>query len=344
MLLESIHINNYRGLKNFKIDDFKTINLLVGKNSCGKTSIIESIFLLIGGKNPSLPIAVQNTRYMVINNDNDFKYLFNNFDIHNNIEINADTASGKMKLIIEPKSTAPIMNHPIKHNLENNIMETAQRNDLKGLGYHYTDTTNKEFHIDYSFLSNRVPINSDVIELNGLYLNTSNMMFMWQSVSELINNKAEKEIIEILKVIDSRITGIKMGANNTVYVDVENIPELVPINIMGDGISRIVSILAGIVRIKNGILLIDEIENGLYPTSLKILWKAIFTACKLYNVQVFATTHSYECIAAFSDAYKDINDSSISLIRLNNDNGQHSSTMYSGENLENAIKNEIEVR
>jgi len=71
---------------------------------------------------------------------------------------------------------------------------------------------------------------------------------------------------------------------------------LVPISIMGDGIRRLIKIIISIADTKDGIVLIDEIENGLHFTSLKTLWKAIIRLASFYNVQIFVTTHNLETL------------------------------------------------
>jgi AAA15 family ATPase/GTPase len=93
---------------------------------------------------------------------------------------------------------------------------------------------------------------------------------------------------------------------------------------------------------KNGILLIDEIENGFHFSSLKVLWKALLKTSKAYDVQIFATTHSYECIAALSEESKGEED--IRLYRIEKKNGHHKALTYSSEMVRSGIENRFEVR
>jgi AAA15 family ATPase/GTPase len=80
---------------------------------------------------------------------------------------------------------------------------------------------------------------------------------------------------------------------------------LIPIESVGEGVLRILKILIYMPFCKNGVILIDEIENGLHWSSMVTLWKAVFAAAEQYNVQIFATTHSQECIRAAVIANED---------------------------------------
>jgi AAA15 family ATPase/GTPase len=123
------------------------------------------------------------------------------------------------------------------------------------------------------------------------------MTMLPQQIEKLLINKQLDGVIEALQEIDANITDIRMGMTGIIYMDI-GLDKLLPINIMGDGIRRILSILTVISNIQGGVLFVDEIENGLHYSTLQILWKAILKALDVYHVQLFATTHSNECIGA----------------------------------------------
>ena len=119
--------------------------------------------------------------------------------------------------------------------------------------------------------------------------------------SGIIKKEVDK-FIKSLHHIDNKIVNIALGAKKMIYFDI-GIDSLVPIQIMGDGIIRFLTILATIAFRKNGIVLIDEIENGFHYSILPKLWNAIHEAARQFNVQIFVTTHSYDCVKAFSEIY-----------------------------------------
>ena len=62
---------------------------------------------------------------------------------------------------------------------------------------------------------------------------------------------------------------------------------------------RIFGIALALENAKDGLLLIDEVENGLHYSVQPDVWRFLFQAATKLNVQVFATTHSYDCIKSF---------------------------------------------
>lgn len=113
---------------------------------------------------------------------------------------------------------------------------------------------------------------------------------------------------------------------------------------MGDGISRILGISIALVSAQDGILLLDEIENGVHYTAQADLWRHIFRVARDLNVQVFATTHSYDAVLAFQKAAKENEDEEGVLIRLNRDGDKVTATVFDEADLDVVAREEIEVR
>lgn len=80
------------------------------------------------------------------------------------------------------------------------------------------------------------------------------------------------------------------------------VKEPLPLYSLGDGMYRALGIALALANARNGILLIDEFENGLYYTVQPDIWQLIFQVARRLNIQVFATTHSWDCIEAFQQA------------------------------------------
>lgn len=121
---------------------------------------------------------------------------------------------------------------------------------------------------------------------------------------------------------------------------------MIYLNIIGDGLIKILSIIITIMTTENGIVLIDEIENGLHYTSLDVLWKAINEACIKYNVQLIATTHSYECINSLSKVFENTNEDEVRLYRIdyNIKNKEHLAYKLDKNLLELSFDKNYEIR
>jgi AAA15 family ATPase/GTPase len=127
-------------------------------------------------------------------------------------------------------------------------------------------------------------------------------------------------------------------------VKVAGIDEPLPIRSLGDGMQRMLGISLALVNAKDGMLLIDEIENGLHYSVQLDLWRLIFQLARRLNVQVFATSHSWDCIESFQLAAQEEEQVQGVLIRLEVKDGEVSSTLLDEQDLAIATREQIEVR
>jgi AAA15 family ATPase/GTPase len=107
---------------------------------------------------------------------------------------------------------------------------------------------------------------------------------------------------------------------------------------------RLASILLRIANTPGGVVLIDEIDSGLHHSVLRDVWKVIGSAAETFDTQIFATTHSYECIREAHEAFKESDNYIFRLHRLDRVRGKVESVTYDEEALTAAIKAEFEVR
>ena len=114
---------------------------------------------------------------------------------------------------------------------------------------------------------------------------------------------------------------------------------------MGDGMRRVLATVASLVSVGNGTLLVDEIDTGLYYGVLTDMWRLILETSARQNAQVFATTHSWDCVRAFQQALSNTTDpNSGCLIRLEKNDDKIEAVSYSPRELDIAIRQGIEVR
>ncbi|NER08834.1 MAG: ATP-binding protein, partial [Okeania sp. SIO3C4] len=120
---------------------------------------------------------------------------------------------------------------------------------------------------------------------------------------EAINK--QNEIIEILKIIEPRLKRLAVlvtGGAPMIHGDI-GADYLIPVSLMGEGMGRLLSIILSIMNAQEGIVLIDEIENGIHHSIMEKVWQSIAVATRKSKTQLFATTHSYECIRAAHKAF-----------------------------------------
>ncbi len=116
-----------------------------------------------------------------------------------------------------------------------------------------------------------------------------------------------------------------------------------PLHSLGEGMSRVFDIMLGMVNAQKGRLLIDEIENGLHYSIHEELWRYLFQVADMLDVQVFATTHSWGCIEAFQAAEREHPGEGI-LIRLERRNDETRAFLFGEEKLAVVAEQGVEVR
>ena len=164
------------------------------------------------------------------------------------------------------------------------------------VGNDFSKTISMKIRENLSDFSVSIPrINDYKEKYTTVYLPpTFQFSIILEKLSELIKNKQTKDIIEGLKILSDDVKDITI-LNNEVYIDI-GLPQLVPLKLMGDGMRKILSILVSLYTCKNGAVLIDEIDNGLHYSAISPLIKLLSEVCKIYNVQLFASTHSKEIL------------------------------------------------
>ncbi len=363
MYFQDIEINSFRGINKLKIDDFQLINLFVGQNNACKTSILEALFLLLGVSNPELVLRINNFRDLLITEESDFRFIFHNLEYDNKLRITASQGENSFReLKIEPhlienKGGNQITYNSIEEN-QNKLLKFDTTYSEKSITELVFKFKLKEFHNTIKEYQSKLIIgdgkisfqaaNNYVEKIKGVYVTPKISMAsnLEKELDDLIINKREHEIIEILNIIDKNISGISFGANRMIYFDI-GINRLVPINLTGDGIRRLLSLILAIYNAKNGVVLIDEIENGLHFSVLESFWKVIYKAAKIYNVQVFVTTHNIETLKylnlAATKSDKEFQDSIRSYTIRKNNEGIYS-YKYNYDKFNYSIEQGIEIR
>jgi AAA15 family ATPase/GTPase len=350
---KSLKISNFRSISDLEANDFRRVNLITGRNNCGKTSFLEAVFLIFGMSNPQLPVAINNFRDLVLASDEDFSFIFKDLDFNHSIEVSAGINSHKRNIKIKPRFTQEISNKIVPgektsevNDANKSIISTLKSMTVSGLSVEFSESGKGSKYItEISLSENKLTVPNQYKEnLHCLFYNTNlSLTQLDKKIEKLLVNKQLDTIIAILKNIDNNIVDLRMGTGGMIYADI-GLDKLIPANIMGDGIRRLLSIAASISNSKNGIVLIDEIENGFHYLSLEVLWKAVLKTAKLYNVQLFITTHSQECIAALSSAYGTESDDSIRLYRIEKAEDKHRVFKYSPEMIVAGIENNYEIR
>ncbi|MEO7590261.1 MAG: AAA family ATPase [Byssovorax sp.] len=159
----------------------------------------------------------------------------------------------------------------------------------------------------------------------------------------------EAELATLLREIDADVSGIELlspsGTNAELFVRLaqHDGPSL-PMSMMGEGFQRCFEIGVSAIAGDSSTIFIDEIDNGLHYSALTPVWRWLANISAKRNIQVFATTHSEECIAAASRAFTALNDDGLRVIRLDRRQDKTVAAVYNRDLVETAIAADVEIR
>lgn len=140
----------------------------------------------------------------------------------------------------------------------------------------------------------------------------------------------EERFIKFAQSVDPRVKALRPKEHTgtrMLYASI-GLPEVIPLPLLGEGLNRLIEIYGAIIGEGANIVLIDEIENGLHWKALPKVWQGIKAVVDAEDVQIFATTHSIECIEAASEVFKGPpNDFAVHRLERRDDGDIHCVTM-----------------
>ncbi|MDR1897302.1 MAG: AAA family ATPase [Prevotellaceae bacterium] len=377
-MFDSLNIKNYRNLEYITIDSLRRVNLITGKNNTGKSTILEALAIYATKGDLSMIYQLLEERgegYKQKNTNNSsleiniqvFASLFTNrkagFDMADAISIGnlENTLFGK-----NPSSENHLSLRFVKYMDE--VQKDEQGNTIRRRRLIQNNTKKHldEYKIGLEIktgdISQMLPLDEDKrpyrLGIKG-FGNSDNVQFIrTKNIDRGINGNlfdnitlTEKEqyVVEALKIIEPQTERIafieETQGERSAVIKLSDSQRILPLQSMGDGINRILTIILALVNADNGFLLIDEFENGLHHTVQEQLWNIIFRLSQKLNIQVFATTHSEDCIRGFEHILNSSDDVlSGKLIRLDNKNGKIKQVEFDANELRIANEQDIDVR
>lgn len=366
LLLNNLEIRNFRAFRHLRIEHLGRVNLVVGKNSVGKTCLLEALMLYAhrGSQTSLIEITASRDETTMLASGEAIR-VEDRLDAFGNLFFNRrkiTTASETIQIgpidSQEQRLSIGIGLHTETHHGNTGISA------WKLLGpdeYHTVDSPTQlldvqmgrgpgiAYALDTDFL--RLVMKADEKKINTVFinargLNVDQIVHFWDSIAL---TDLESQVLEALRIISPNIERVNLISNrfhNSARIPIVKMTDLtnpIPLKSLGEGMLRVFDIALAIVNAKDGLLLIDEIESGLHYSVQVELWRLILKTARRLNVQVFATTHSWDCIEAFQKATQEDQEEGL-LIRLGRKQGDVIATLFDEQELAVVTREEIEVR
>ncbi len=363
-MLESLRVRNFRGFRDLRVEGLGRINLVAGRNNSGKTALLEALSLLTGAGYPSLafnPLVTRGAELLAESesasvsqapgisvHESVWKSMFHKLDLGRKITVQArHSAIGALSLNVDFSRQK---NVEIKiGGLGGTSVITLQ--DTLGFVYNssVTGTVTSQALVDeqgrkisaYTGDSDSEP----KIPIPSAFLvdRAASQAQDARNLGEVRRQKRGGLVLEALRIIEPRIESLEDNSASGVpmiWADI-GLPELIPLAALGDGLGRAARLFTGMIHVEGGVLLVDEIENGFHHSAVPKVWEAIDEMSRDFGVQVFATTHSYECLES---AYDALGDKRFTLHRIESKATGNRCVTYSPEALRGAVRHNREVR
>ena len=319
--IKNIEIKNFKCFKDFKAEGFGRVNLIGGKNNVGKTAFMEAVYVNAHSQN------IQTFLYALLK-------IKASRDI---LDILDDIKNGNEKSL---KNSIEFSNHIYtQSNINKAFYEIEERDGIKKYIFNFQDRAIEVNINDFSFSLESIK-NIRFIDNFGLNKSELRDAFIAVQIRDREDilydyiNKFDKDVLNF-KIIGGDMPQCKTV--DGVYRD---------LNQLGDGLKHFISILCSLYECSGGYLFIDEVDNGIHYTKMDLFWEAVLSVSKAQNVQIFAITHSQECIESYIQVARKLKDEEISYSVITKiKSGELLHSMYDYDLLENAIiKQGHEVR
>jgi hypothetical protein len=363
-LFDSLEIRQFRAFDFLKIEHLGHVNLILGKNNVGKSTLLEALYLHANIGSPHAMWAILTTR------DEQHSELYSNGDapapwklFHGYPKLEQIGDSIQIGRVGAPDSALTLSiiwsHRPDDKNVATNYMLGGPRSSLDSdlipalvvkfgalrhalrLDEDFDDLC-RRWHLQMES-SNDIVTPCMFVGSSGF--TDSDMQALWKKVAL---TESKHDVINALRIIAPDVEDFALFTPRydmqAFLLRLRDGKTTIPAKAMGDGINRLIGLSMALACSKDGILLVDEIENGIHWSVLPDVWKFIVKVAKRLNVQVFATTHSNDCLKAFQMGTKDDDDISGIAIRLENKQGEFNAEIFDEKRLALIVKEEIEIR
>lgn len=339
LVLDSLTIRGFRSLERLDVERLGRANLLVGRNGSGKSSVLEALKLYATRGAASAFFEILRSR------DELFDYRDDEFprDLQQIVASVRQLFSGRTEqhpageISIGSQNESERLSILMSKGLDGAALRVKTSKTFTLVTIRDIARGWRDFGPDFESCPHQF------VSPNGL--TPTSIGSLWDAVTL---TELEEEVLRAVRIVAPALERVSFIASATgervSMAKLRNEQRPVPIRSLGDGVTRLLGVALALVSARDGFLLIDEAENGIHFSAQADLWRLIFATAARLNVQVFATTHSWDCIQAFQEAAVSDPNEEAALIRLEAREGITVPTIFSERDLSVVTREQIEVR
>ena len=370
--LSDLSIKNFRGIDHLSISRLGRVTLLAGRNGAGKTTVLDAIRVYAARGRPAMLTGLLEDREEItvaIDEDGDdvlmpdVSALFYRREALHNAALSIGSSDERARLGI----VTSIMEN-ISIDLKKAIsMDTPMDSKIIAVKIIFRDKERffpwnmpiRDLNLNriqlrkwqIEFLDDEWPSAIDCGSLGPGLPSNIDMVRFWDRIALTDSEDLSVQALQLVlgnavkRIVVIGDDGPRAGkTRRRVIVRLSNHPTPVPLKSLGDGAIRLFGVALALANSRNGFLVIDEAENGIHYSVQRDFWRMILQTAHKDNVQVVATTHSWDCVKGFARAATEFGDAEGILVRLERDDDGMRAIEYSEEELRIAAEQGIEVR
>jgi len=354
-----LSVHGFRAFGDFCVSGFRAVNLFVGRNNVGKTSLLEAIWCLSGPQNSMLPLKINLMRGLNTyeqRGEDVWGWVFHEHRVGEPIVLEGTLAcptgrrrTASYRLQAEPLvQAAPPSDAP--ESIGDGVSSTAGQPSRDSLIVTYSlvgeQSHTAKAHVTPDAIEGtggEEKPTFDAVLMTPLHRNVQDDVGRLSRIEEV---RKKELLLNLLRHVEPRLRDISIGTvggRPIPRADI-GIGRLIPLVLVGQGVYRLFQFAAAVIANAAGIVLIDEAENGLHYESLQDVWKGLRTLANESDVQLFVTTHSRECVQAAYEAFRHDNAEDLAVYRLERVESAVRAVPFTPDAMEEAFASGLEVR
>jgi predicted ATPase len=347
-MFRSLRITGFRDIERLNVERLARVNLFVGGNNSGKTSLLEAVEILLGRGDVHSLVAgsLRRDETMDVHQDGRqevaVRHLFRGHELRPEARFTIEGDNGIPRVVqveaalLEAEEASP---PGLWVSLQADGQEKLSQLALSPEGsltymppFRMRGPRSKESRGGFNFITTA-----------GAGL--GQLLQLWD---EVVLSPDEALVLDALRIIEPQIARIaavdREVSSGAFMLLMQNNRSRTPLGSMGDGVRRLLALAIHLVRSAGGTLLIDEIDTGLHHSVMVQMWKLVVETAARLDVQVFATTHSMDCVAALATLSEDEPALKPAVLLHRVEKHREATVIYSADELAEAASAGIEMR